>query len=74
MVDDSTSFRAVLVPASAEIREDIGAELPRVRAIGKSTAPYQRRGHVWALAAEGRVLLAFAPDRPPSSWTAWGLD
>ena len=20
------------------------------------------------------VLLAFTPDQPPSSWTAWGLD
>ena len=29
---------------------------------------------VAALAAVGRVLLAFTPDQPPPSWTAWGLD
>jgi hypothetical protein len=27
-----------------------------------------------AFLAEPRVLLAFTPDQPPSSWTAWGLD
>src|SRR5882724_10238663 len=30
--------------------------------------------HLRALAAEGRVLLGFTPDTPPSSWTSWGLD
>ena len=30
--------------------------------------------HLRALMAEGRVLLAFTPDGPPSSWTFWGLD
>jgi hypothetical protein len=30
--------------------------------------------HLQALAAEGRVLLAITPDRPPSGWTSWGLD
>jgi hypothetical protein len=29
LVDDCTSFRAVLVSATVEIREDIAAELPR---------------------------------------------
>ena len=37
LVDDSTGFRAVLVPATVEIREDIAAELPRFRAIREST-------------------------------------
>jgi len=76
MVDDSTSFRAVLVPATAEIREDIVAELPRFRAIREKhgLAVPDDEEHLRALAAEGRVLLAFTPDRPPSSWTAWGLD
>ena len=76
MVDDSTSFRAVLVPAAAEIREDIVAELPRFRAIREKhgLAVPDDEEHLRALAAEGRVLLAFTPDRPPSSWTAWGLD
>jgi PPOX class probable F420-dependent enzyme len=76
LVDDPTSFRAVLVPATAEIREDIAAELPRFRAIrGKhGLAAPDEKEHLRALTAEGRVLLAFTPDQPLSSWTAWGLD
>ena len=76
LVDDSTAFRAVLVPATAEIREDIAAELPRFRAIReKHGMPIPGdEEHLRALAAEGRVLLAFTPDQPPPSWTAWGLD
>ena len=27
-----------------------------------------------ALTAEGRVLLAITPYKPPSGWTSWGLD
>ena len=76
LIDDSTGFRAVLVPATTEIREDIAAELPRFRAIREKhgmVIPGDEE-HLQALAAEGRVLLAFAPDQPPSSWTAWGLD
>ena len=66
----------MLVPATAEIREDIAAELPRFRSIREKhglTVPDDAE-HLRALAAEGRVLLAFTPDRPPSSWTSWGLD
>ncbi len=37
LIDDPTGFRAVLVPATVEIREDIAAELPRFRAIREST-------------------------------------
>ena len=76
LVDDSTAFRAVLVPATAEIREDIAAELPRFRAIReKHGMPIpDDEEHLQALAAEGRVLLAFTPDQPLPSWTAWGLD
>ena len=36
LIDDSTSFRAVLVPATVEIREDIAAELPASVPSGKS--------------------------------------
>src|ERR1700692_1031184 len=32
-IDDCTDFRSVLVSATAEIREDIAAELPHFRAI-----------------------------------------
>jgi len=76
LVDDSVRFRAVLVPATAEIREDIAAELPRFRAIReKHGVPVPRdEEFLAALAAEGRVLLAFTPGRPPAGWTCWGLD
>src|ERR1700723_1949384 len=33
VIDDSTGFRTVLVPATVEIREDIPAQLPYFRAI-----------------------------------------
>src|ERR1700746_1859538 len=42
LIDDPTGCRAVLVPATVEIREDIAAELPRFRAIREKygmTAP-----------------------------------
>ena len=76
LVDDSTGFRAVLVPATAEVRENIAAELPRFRAIREKHgwAVPDDDAHLRALMAEGRVLLAFTPEGPPSSWTCWGLD
>jgi len=76
LVDDSTGFRAVLVPATVEIREDIAAELPRFRAIREKhgMAVPDDDEHLRALTAEGRVLLAITPDEPPSGWTGWGLD
>jgi PPOX class probable F420-dependent enzyme len=76
LIDDPTGFRAVLVPGTVEIREDIAAELPRFRAIrekhGVPVADDEQ--HLAALAADGRVLLAITPDGPPASWTTWGLD
>jgi PPOX class probable F420-dependent enzyme len=76
LVDDPAGFRAVLVPATVEIREDIAAELPRFRAIREKygLAVPDDEQHLSALEAEGRVLLAFTPDGPPASWTTWGLD
>ena len=76
LVDDSTGFRAVLVPATVEIREDIAAELPRFRAIREKhgMAVPDEEQHLRALSAEGRVLLAITPDGPPSGWICWGLD
>jgi hypothetical protein len=67
---------AILAPATAEVREDIAAELPRFRAIRQKhglPVPDDDK-HLEALAAEGRVLLAFTPDGPSSDWTSWGLD
>ena len=76
LIDDPAGFRAVLVPATVEIREDLGAELPRFRAIREKhgMAVLDDDEHLRALAGEGRVLLAITPDGPPSSWTRWGLD
>jgi PPOX class probable F420-dependent enzyme len=76
LIDDPVGFRAVLLPATVEIREDIAAELPRFRAIrekyGLTVADDQE--HLRALKAEGRVLLDITPDQPRSNWTSWGLD
>jgi|SRR5271165_1185863 len=71
LVDDSTGFRAVLVPATVEIRADIAAELPRFRAIReKHGMPVpDENEHLRSLTEEGRVLLAITPDAPPGSWT-----
>ena len=75
-IDDSTGFRAVLVPATVEVREDIAAELPRFRAIrDKHGRPVPGDAELLrSLTGEGRVLLAITPDGPPASWAAWGLD
>jgi PPOX class probable F420-dependent enzyme len=76
LIDDSVGFRAVLVPATVEIREDIAAELPRFRAIREKHGMkiLGDEEHRQGLEAEGRVLLAITPDTPPSDWTTWGLD
>ena len=76
LIDDSTGFRAVLVPATVEVREDIAAELPGFRAIREKhgrIVPGDQE-HLRTLAAEGRVLLVFTPDQPLANWTCWGLD
>ncbi len=76
LIDDPTGFRAVLVAATTEIREDIAAELHRFRAIREKHGMkvMDDEEHLRALAAEGRVLLAITPDTLPSDWTTWGLD
>src|SRR5580692_4483067 len=76
LIDDPTGFRAVLVPGTVEIREDLATELPRFRAIREKhgMAVLNDDDHLRALTAEGRVLLAITPPGPPSSWTSWGLD
>ena len=76
LIDDPSGFRAVLVPATAEVREDLAAELPRFRAIREKHGMkiLDDEEHQQGLEAEGRVLLAITPDTPPSNWTTWGLD
>ena len=76
VIDDSTGFRTVIVPATVEIREDLPSELGHFRSIRvkhRMDVPNDQE-HLAALAAEGRVLLAFLPDRPLQAWTAWGFD
>ena len=76
LVDDSTGYRAVLLRAIVEIREDLAPELPRFRAIREKhgiKVPSDEE-HLRTLAEEGRVMLAITPDGPPSTWTSWGLD
>src|SRR5271166_3697811 len=60
LIDDPTAFRAVLVPATVEIREDIAAELPRFRAIREKHGMkvLDDAEHLRSLTEEGRVLLA----------------
>ena len=76
LIDDPSAFRSVLVPATVEVREDLSAELGRFRAIREKhglRVPDDAE-HLKALADEGRILLAFTPDKPLPEWTAWGLD
>jgi len=75
LLDDPVESRAVLLPATVEIREDAAAELPRFRAIREKYGmkALDDSEHLESLVAEGRVLLAIAPDGPPSTWTSWGL-
>ena len=56
LIDDSTGFRAVLVPATVEIRADIAAELPRFRAIREKhgVAVPGDEEYLRTLTAEGR--------------------
>ena len=75
-VDDPAGLRAVLIPATVEIREDTAAQLPRFRAIrdkyGLDELGHEE--HPESLIADERVLLVITPDGPPSTWTAWGFD
>ncbi|MFY9887335.1 MAG: PPOX class F420-dependent oxidoreductase [Streptosporangiaceae bacterium] len=76
LIDDPTGFRAVLIPGTVQIREDLDAELPRFRAIREKhgMAVPDDGEHKQSLARDGRILLAITPDVPPSGWTSWGLD
>ncbi len=75
VVDDATGHRYVAVPATAEIREDVRANVALFRAIR------EKHGHVMppddqladSLIADDRVLLVFTPSAPPSAWTTVGL-
>ena len=75
VVDDATGYRYVQVNATAEIREDVTANLSLFRAIrekhGRAIPPDAELAA--GLIAEDRILLVFTPSAPPSEWTAVGL-
>ena len=75
VLDDPAGLRAMVIPATVEIREDTAAELSRYRAIREKYGMDELgdQEHLESLIAEGRVLLAITPDGPPSSWTCWGF-
>jgi PPOX class probable F420-dependent enzyme len=75
LLDDPEGSRAVILPATVEIREDAVAELQWFRAIREKYGMkvLDDCEHLESLAAEGRVLLAITPDGPPSTWNSWGL-
>jgi PPOX class probable F420-dependent enzyme len=76
IIDDSTRHRYVSVSGHVEIREDIEANLHHNRVVrekhGVKVPPDKELAA--ARAAEGRVLLAITPDRPPSSWSSLGVE
>jgi PPOX class probable F420-dependent enzyme len=76
LIDDSTGFRYLMVYGTVEVREDLAPELDNFRAIRvKHGRPVPADDELLAsLQAEGRVLLAFTPDRPMSEWTGQGFD
>jgi PPOX class probable F420-dependent enzyme len=76
LIDDATGYRYVHVSGTAEIREDVPAELSRFRAIREKHGRAVPADDELAagLIAEDRVLLAITPSGPPSTWTTVGLD
>ena len=75
VLDDPARLRAVLIPATVEIREHTAAQLPRFAAIREKYGMDEIGDdeHLESLIAEGRVLLAITPDGPPTTWTCWGF-
>jgi PPOX class probable F420-dependent enzyme len=76
VIDDAAGFRCVLVSGTADIKEDLEAELDKFRAIREKHAVVvpDDASHLKSLQDDQRVLLAITPDRPMESWTAWGFD
>jgi PPOX class probable F420-dependent enzyme len=76
LIDGSTVRRAVFIPGTVEIREDLKAELHWFRAI-REKQDIDTPGDdefLKSLIDEGRVLLVITPDKPVSEWTAIDLD
>jgi PPOX class probable F420-dependent enzyme len=76
LVDEPTAFRYLMIYATVDVRTDLAAELPRFRAIREKYSkdvPADDDELLAGLEAERRVLLAIAPDGPPSTWTVRGF-
>ena len=75
IVDDATGHRYVSVSATAEIREDVRANVALFRAIREKHCHAMPPDDQLAadLIADDRVLLVFTPSAPPSAWTTVGL-
>jgi len=75
VVDDATGYRYVQVTATAQIRDDVTANLSLFRAIREKhgRALPSDEELAGALIAEDRVLLVFSPSAPSSGWTGVGL-
>lgn len=76
VVDDATGYRYVQVTATAEIREDVTANIALFRAIrAKHGRAMPADAELAAsLIAEDRVLLVFTPSAPPGTWPGVGLE
>ena len=74
-IDDLAGLRAVLIHATAAIKEVTPAQLPRFRAIREKYGmdPLSDEEHLKSLVADERVLLVLTPDGPVSTWTCWGF-
>jgi PPOX class probable F420-dependent enzyme len=72
LIDDPAGFRAVLVPATVEIREDPGAELPRFRAIREKhgMGVLDDEEHLRALTAEDGFCWPSPPTAHPQAGRA----
>ena len=75
VVDDPAGMRYVEIPATAEIREDIAANVSLFRAIRAKHGRQTPADDVLTaqLAADDRVLLVFTPSAPQSAWTSMNI-
>ena len=75
IVDDPVGFRYVEIAATAEVREDVAANISLFRAIREKHARAIPADDELAaeLIADDRILLAFTPTAPASAWTKRGL-
>lgn len=75
VVDDPAGMRYVEIPTTAEIREDVPANVSLFRAIREKHGREVPADDELAaqLIADNRVLLVFTPSAPRSAWTSMNL-